>query len=628
MRSVRGRPVATALQACSALVVLLPPAFAPAADTAASDTLDTVVVTGSRIRSEPGATTGPVTVLTKEQLVRGGNDSLGRVLQTLPYNTGSPPNTNVNALADGSTRIDLRGLQPQRTLTLLNGRRVSNGGIGADASVDFDSLPLSMIDRVEVLTTGASAVYGADAIGGVVNVITRSQFKGVEVGLQRSETSRGDGTITRAQALVGGVVAQGSWMLGADYVDQKGVSMAAREYSAVPLRAASVDGARVPDGSVVIPDGIFEIPDGNALGLPSGLYTRVPGAAGQAASDWRPYDDETFNFAPYTYLQTPNERGSLWLLGNQPLGGDIELFFEGLFSRRESSQTLAPAPYESIGIPANNFYNPFGVDVPFGLRRLIELETRTFSQRVEMWRAVAGVRGELGEWTWEASIATSESDAVTRENGLPLAEPLMTGLGPSGRDASGRIVCGTPDPVTGIVPASAVIDGCVPINLFGGAGSIAPEQVDYLAGPLRDDGSNSQRLANIGFEGAWGRTSAGEIRWAFGGEYRRESGAYRYDPQRVGGTVSVGLAQDIAGGSFEAREGYGEMRVALLDEQTGWGSLGATLGGRISDFSTFGTHPTWHAGLRWEPARAWAVRADYATLFRAPAFNELYRVAI
>jgi iron complex outermembrane receptor protein len=221
----------------------------------------------------------------------------------------------VNALADGSTRIDLRGLQPQRTLTLLNGRRVSNGGIGADASVDFDSLPLSMIDRVEVLTTGASAVYGADAIGGVVNVITRSQFKGVEVGLQRSETSRGDGTITRAQALVGGVVAQGSWMLGADYVDQKGVSMAAREYSAVPLRAASVDGARVPDGSVVIPDGIFEIPDGNALGLPSGLYTRVPGAAGQAASDWRPYDDETFNFAPYTYLQTPNERGSLWLLG-------------------------------------------------------------------------------------------------------------------------------------------------------------------------------------------------------------------------------------------------------------------------------------------------------------------------
>ena len=278
MRNARRRPGATTLQACSVLVVMLPPAFAQADDPIGSDTLHTVVVTGSRIRSEAGATTGPVTVLTKEQLTRGGNDSLGKVLQTLPYNTGSPTNTNVNAGGDGSTRIDLRGLEPQRTVTLLNGRRLPNGGIGADASVDIDSLPLSMVDRVEVLTTGASAVYGADAIGGVVNVITRSDFKGVELGLQRSETARGDGTITRAQALVGGDIGQGSWMLGADYVDQKGVSMAAREYSAIPLVAASVDGARVPTGSEFIPDGIFEVPDGNALGLPPGFYTRVPGA--------------------------------------------------------------------------------------------------------------------------------------------------------------------------------------------------------------------------------------------------------------------------------------------------------------------------------------------------------------
>src|SRR4029453_1370866 len=106
-----------------------------------------------------------------------------------------------------------------------------NGGIGADASVDIDSLPLSMVDRVEVVTTGASAVYGADAIGGVVNVITRSHFTGIELGLQRSEAERGDGTISRAQALVGGDIGQGSWMLGADYVDQRGVSAAAREYS-------------------------------------------------------------------------------------------------------------------------------------------------------------------------------------------------------------------------------------------------------------------------------------------------------------------------------------------------------------------------------------------------------------
>jgi iron complex outermembrane recepter protein len=631
MRNVRWRPGTTELRAgCAALLLTLPPTFAQAASPAESDALATVVVTGSRIRGDTSESSGPVTVLTKEQLTRGGNDSLGKVLQTLPYNTGSPPNTNVNGLGDGSTRIDLRGLQPQRTVTLLNGRRLPNGGIGADSSVDIDSLPLSMIDRVEVLTTGASAVYGADAIGGVVNVITRSNFKGVELGLQRSETSRGDGTITRAQALVGGDVGQGHWMLGADYVDQKGVSMGTREYSAIPLAAVSTDGTRAPTGSLYIPNGRFEVPDGNALRLPPGVYTRVPGATGQAASDWRADDlSETFNYAPYTYLQTPNERGSLWLLGNQPLGGDAELFFEGLFSRRESSQSLAPAVFGTVSaVPATNFYNPFGVDISDGLRRFVELDTRRFSQRVEMWRALAGIRGELGGWRWEVAAAGAESDAVTHENGLPLLDPLTSGLGPSGRDASGRIVCGAPDPVTGIVPASAVIDGCVPINLFGGAGSITQEQVEFMAGALRDDGYYSQRLATIGFDGAWGRTPAGEILWALGGEFRRDSGAYRYDPQRVGGTVSLPLAADVPGGSFEAREGYAEMRVPLLDEQAGWGSLATTLGGRVSDFSTFGTHTTWHAGLHWKLSSAWVMRADYATLFRAPSLEELYRAQV
>ena len=629
MRTGRRRRSTTALtEACGALLVTLAPAVARAADL---DVLQTVVVTGSRIRGEAGETTGPVTVLTKEQLTRGGNDSLGKALQTLPFNTGSPANTNVNALADGSTRVDLRGLEPQRTLTLLNGRRLPNGGIGADSSVDIDSLPLSMIERVEVLTTGASAVYGADAIGGVVNIITRSDFTGVELGLQRSETDRGDGTITRAQAFVGGHVGQGRWMLGADYVDQKGVSKAARQHSATPLAVANTDGTRVATGSSVLPDGSFEVPDGNALALPPGFYTRVPGATGQTADDWRPHDDfnDLFNFAPYTYLQTPNERASLWLLGTQPLGGVVELFFEGLFSRRESAQMVAPAPLViDVGVPANNHYNPFGVDIPFGLRRLVELDTRSSNQRVEMWRALAGIRGEIGDWRWEVSAATSESDAVTRENGLPLVEPLMTGIGPSGRDASGRVVCGAPDPVTGIVAASAVIDGCVPINLFGGAGSITQEQAAYMAGELRDDGYYSQRLVTVGFDGAGGRLPAGEILWALGGEFRRDSGAFRYDPQRVGGVLSLPLAADVPGGSFEAREGYAEMRVPLIAGQTGWGRLDATLGGRVSDFNTFGTHTTWHSGLHWALSSAWVLRADYATLFRAPALNELFRAEV
>ncbi|HKU16422.1 MAG TPA: TonB-dependent receptor [Steroidobacteraceae bacterium] len=621
------------------LLMMLPAVLAHAAETTGIDELHTVVVTGSRIRASQADSTGPVVVVSREQLTRGGNDSLGKVLQTLPFNTGAPANTNVNGGGDGSVRIDLRGLEPQRTLVLLNGRRLPNGGIGADSSVDIDSLPLSMVERVEVLTTGASAVYGADAIGGVVNVITRSDLTGVELGAQRSGTEHGDGAITRVQALVGDDTGRSSWMLGADYVEQNGVSASAREHSAIPLGIANVDGLLVPLGSDAVPDGVFSVPGGNALGLQPGDYTRVAGSTGQAASDWRPFTPgDTFNFAPYTYLQTPNERWSLWTMGRLRLSDAAELFVEGSWRRRDSSQNRAPAPYFVIQgaapmqedgtpmIPANNHYNPFGVDVLNGARRLIELGDRHFAQRVEMWRALAGVRGTLGSWRWEAAVAASESDAVTHESGLPLAQRFVAGLGPSGPDSAGRIVCGTPDALTGVVPASAVVAGCVPINLFGGAGSIPQEQVDYLGGPLSDRGSYSQRLANIGFDGAWGRTSAGEVLWALGGEFRRDSGAYQFDPQRVGGTVSTGLAPYVPGGSFDALEGYAEVRVPVLGGRSSWGKLDVTLGGRLSDFSTFGTQATWRGGLRWSPARQWALRIDYAQAFRAPALNELYRV--
>jgi iron complex outermembrane receptor protein len=367
-----------------------------------------LVVTGSRIRSVTDTSTSPVAVLTEEQLTRGANDPLGKVLQTLPYNSGAPTNTNVNNGGDGSTRIDLRGLGPQRTLVLLNGRRLPNGGIGADASVDIDSLPLSMVERVEVLTTGASAVYGADAIGGVVNVITRSHFSGIELGAQASQSSHGDGTIARAEALAGGDFGRGHWMLGADYVDQRGIATNTRAYSATPLTIASLDGIRVPFGSPWTGDGRFRIGPGNLLGLLPGRYTRVAGATGQTVSDWRPVTDgDVFNYTPYIYLQTPNQRGSVWLLGHAPPGESLEFFSEGLFSHREFSQGLAPAPFMvqsnaaplladgTPGIPADNYYNPFGVDITQGGLRLVELSNRGFHERVTLWRMLAGLRGHL-----------------------------------------------------------------------------------------------------------------------------------------------------------------------------------------------------------------------------------------
>jgi iron complex outermembrane recepter protein len=599
--------------------------------------IEEVVVTGSRIPRDSSGLAAPLTVMDAADLARGGQDSLGKALQTLPFSAGSPTNTNVNQGGDGSVRIDLRGLDPSRTLVLLNGRRFPNGGVGGDTSVDLNSLPLSLIDHVEVLTNGASAIYGADAVAGVVNVITRRDFRGIEMGAQQAITEHGDGGIVTAQFLAGTVVGDSAWAAGLEYVNQDGVTEAEREYSAAPLRILEPGGAPQPVGSGSIPEGRFDVPAGNALGLERGRYTHVTGVSGRGAEAWRPFTlDDLFNFAPYQYSQTPNERAALWLLGTHTLADETTVFVEGLLHRRESSQRFAPTPYFSEdvapllangerGIPASNYYNPFGVDLTVVRRRLVELGDRGFDQEIDLWRAVVGVRGRVANWTWEAAASASEGVARTTEIGLVAFARFVPALGSSGPDASGRIVCGARDPATGVVPAANVIAGCVPLDLFGGVGSITREQTDYLGATLNDRGENSQRFIDVSLEGPWGRLPAGELRWALGAEYRREAGQYKFDPLRKTGIAGSPGETDVPGGAFAARELYVEVRAPLLRDKPRTRAMDLTAGVRLSDFSSFGEHATWQSGLHWRPLEPWALRINYARVFRAPNLTELYQ---
>src|SRR5579862_5761993 len=176
---------------------------ATAGPSSETDHLSEVIVTGSRIPISGANETLPVTVLDSADLARGGFASVGTVLQALPVSAASVKSTNLNNGGDGSERVDLRALGPKRTLVLLNGHRLPNGGIGGDDSVDVSALPIGLIDRVEVLTGGASAIYGADAVSGVVNFITKRNFEGFELNGEHSQTSRGDGQINLFNATAG-----------------------------------------------------------------------------------------------------------------------------------------------------------------------------------------------------------------------------------------------------------------------------------------------------------------------------------------------------------------------------------------------------------------------------------------
>lgn len=602
------------------------------------DLLGEIVVTGSRLPAAAEAS-APVIVLDRRDIERSGADSIGKVLQSLPSNTGSARDTNVNNNeegGDGSVRVDLRGLGPERTLVLLNGRRFPNGGIGGDASVDLNTLPVSWIDRVEVLASGASAVYGADAVGGVVNVITRQDIEGMEFAGSGTVTGQGDGEIVRGNAAVGFDLFAGSWNVGIDYVKQDGVTLDRRDYSAVPLNIVDANGTLEFFGSGAIPDGRFGVPAGNALGLAPGNYTRVTGATGQSAADYRPRTSaDQFNFAPFNFSQTPNERGSVWLLGSLPVTESARLSLEALFHHRESTQEQAPTPISvhfgdaptladgTPGIPAANYYNPFGVDIGTLGRRLVEQPKREFSQDVDLWRAVAAIEGEVLEWNWKLALGKAESETANREIGLVLRSRLLPALGPSGPDDSGPIVCGPRDPATGLVAAGDVIAGCVPLNLFGGAGSITPEQLAYISAPLLNSGSNVQEIAEAVLSGHWERILGRELQWVLGAEYRRESGSLVGDPLRAEGVA--GVAQDLPGGAFSARELFAELRIPLLADGAATRRLLLNLGARWSDFSSFDENTSWQAGLHWQPAGEIALRASYAEVFRAPSLLELFQ---
>ena len=350
------------------------------------DPLEEVIVTDSRWWLDPTQAVAPVTVLDRRDIERGGESSIGDVLQALPMTTGSPLNTNANApgwaeerggggaAGDGSVRVLVHDLP---TVVLLNGRRLPNSGLGADASVDLNTLPMSFIERVEVLASGASAAVGADAVGGVVNIVTRRNNRGLELSGTRTITERGDGEIVTGQAAIGFDLLGGTWSLGVDYVEQDGVTMDRRSYSALPLIIVDGNGTVKPDGLNNLPvDGYIDVPEGNALGLEPGVYTHLPGATGQTSADYRPYERSTdgFNPAPFNYSQTPNERAALWLLGSRPLGESTNLFLEAFVHHRESAQQAAPEHFSSALIvpmltdgspahPADNYYNPFGVDM-------------------------------------------------------------------------------------------------------------------------------------------------------------------------------------------------------------------------------------------------------------------------
>ena len=605
-----------------ALLADLAPAQTDGQDAEGDRELERVTVTGTRLVGPPLDGAYPITVIAREQLENSGFATLGEYLQNLPFMSGSPIGTSVNqrgaggGFSRGIETVELRGLGAQRTLVLVNGRRLIAGGSGASGLVDLALIPIVMVERVEILKTGASVEYGADAVAGVVNIITRRDFDGLALSTRGSVTDRGDGETVDAGAVFGRSFERGHFVVGAAYLDQAAVGKAERAFSS---RLLTVDGP----GNTIVPDGSSAPPNGN-FRTSLGRLTLIDGADGDSADDFRPFinrgpDTDRFNFNPFEDLLQDSERLSAFASGRLSVSTGLELFAEAAWQQRDSDTQIAPLPFfttreEGVEVAADNAFNPFEERLIDARRRLVEAGPRRFIQDTETWRAVVGAEGLFGAWLWDASLTRARHTIEQFQTGDILDDRMALALGPSFIDANGGAVCGTPD---------NPIAGCVPVNLFGGPGSITGAMLDYVGTNLRDSGYNEQTIFSVNVGGDLVQMPAGPFGAAFGYAYRDESAADRPDPQTVAGNTS-GAARAVTRGSFDSHEVYAEFGVPLLRDAVWAKSLNLDAGIRAVDYSNFDARTVFELGLYYQPVDSVTVRAAWSEAFRAPNVRELF----
>jgi iron complex outermembrane receptor protein len=602
--------------------------------------LDRVEVTGSKIKRTQLEGAMPVTTVTREDIERTGIQSIGDLIQELP-SVGSAINTNFNNGGDGGTYIDIRGLGYGYTLVLVNGRRFVNGGSQAGnayGATDLNTIPLAIVERVEVLLDGASAVYGSDAIAGVVNIITRKDFTGAAVNGFIGEYDAGDGRQTAVDFSTGSSGSRGSAFVGASYLKGETVWAGDRNISKEPLFRT---GALV-FGSSTTPMGRFRVPDaGGTLGAQYAIFggtgaTRVTGGdSTPTVGDFRPYvlGDDFYNFAPDNYMSTPYNRWSLFAQARYDVTDNVLFSVDALYNRRVSESLLAPHP---LAIGANGFdrtgNQPIGVDVSnpynfFGLTLSPTASATNLTDGVLRANVLQRRITETGGRSFFANLTTFNATATLSGVLEPFGSPLEWDLGftygenlnadlTEGQLHTGRIA-------RALGPISACTSPCVPLNLFGGVGSITPEMLGYIEVNLHDRISSKLHdfAANVSTE--LGDLPAGAVGLAVGVESRREHMVWEPDPLRVSNETTGGYYAGTEGG-YTVEEAYAELAVPLLNDAPAAEELELTFAARFSDYSHFGSTTNGKIGIRWQPISDLLVRATWQTAFHSPSIDQLY----
>jgi len=649
-------------------------ALGTAANAQDDDTDDVVVVTGTRIQSPNVVSSSPVQTVGEVELEFQQEPNVERIFRNLPI-TIPGDGQNVNNGTAGATTIDLRGLGPNRSLVLVNGKRLTpfaGAATGAAAGVvDVQTVPVNMLERIDIVTGGASAVYGSDAMSGAINFILKDDFEGVELQYDGSISEQSDGETQSLSALIGANLddGKGNVVMSLGYTDRVGVQFGDRPFGLFGVSSSSGSGL---GGTPVLPEEANCQNPNNVDDTGSGSTTAIPAALDLPGQTLQFRNDGTlgprcsvFNFNPFNYYQTPQERFNLDVIGHYTVNNHFEVYGRGNYTATNVDQQVAPSgvfgnvfevplanPFlsaqaqQAILDQVNTFaagaqldvFDPvtgandlngdgiFGledsIDVPIR-RRTLELGTRSEAYDANQFHFLIGARGDLwGDWTYDFSYQHGESDRTRVRAGYTNVSNIAIALNTVDADT-----CITPEGTTG--PST-----CVPLDIFsGGFGSITPAMAQFASVTALIQEKTTQDIVHFsatgplsGLTSPWAQTAPDA---ALGVEYRQETASSLPDdclqtpPTSCQGGAGGNLLP--VSGSYDVYEAFGELYLPIIEGKEFFENVNIELGFRLSDYSSTGTSETWKAGVNWSPVENLRFRAMYQDANRAPNISELFR---
>jgi len=597
-------------------------------------TLQTVVVTGSLIRRVDAETASPVVTIDRAAIQATGKQTLGDLVQQLPAMTGGNVNPQVNnSGGTGASSINLRGLGSNRTLILVDGERL--------LSKDPNAIPADAIDRIEVLTTGASATYGSDAIGGVVNFILRKNYQGATFSANFGESDHDDGEQNGYTFTFGQTSDKGSIMAGINYNKQDGVLAANRSFSKNAVSISQTAGGKLHPyigGSSSSPVGRIQLPAGMAatFGCPIGsdgtsYISLSPGGNSQVVSNanYHCYGNaDKYNYAAVNLDMTPQERTSGFLNGEYHLSDHVSAYMDAIYSKTRSSFQLAPAVYGSdttgASISAANAFNPFGVNYSssqYSYRsRLTSAGFRTASSGRTDAQINTGLKGDFTvadrNWNWDVGYNYGHESTVTTTGGLIDQSQLYTGASTLNGDGSASCPAGI----------STVACQFNPYNI-NAPGTVAALRAATVIAPSNE--YQIQKTWHAGINGELFSLPAGAVQLAVGTDYFKQYERSIPAPQLVidPNTGSCALGSQCLSavqGGYSTKDLYAEAFIPILSNLPFAQSLNLTIGDRYSRIESFGKTNNFKFALEWKPIDDLLLRGTMEEVFRAPTLAELY----